>query len=235
MRYLVVDDNRALAENLAEILRDGGAQVVVAYDGIEALGLAETTRFDALVTDMRMPVMSGAVLVQRIRVLDPLLPAIVVSAYTGESDLAEARSEGVLAVLPKPIPIPRLEQLLQVARRDGLVAVVDDDVQLADNLSEALAARGFTAVSASSAHEAERLRGIRPMAALVDLRLPDARSGEMVERLASRFPGLALIVITGFPDPVPAGVEAVFTKPFDTNLLLAELERLHAARGAQPR
>src|SRR5205823_596677 len=83
-RYLLVDDNLAFAENLAEILRDGGAEVSVAGNGARALELARAGRFDALVTDMRMPVMSGATLVHEIRRVDPALPAIVVTAYTGE-------------------------------------------------------------------------------------------------------------------------------------------------------
>ena len=62
-KYLVVDDNRAFAENVAEILRDQGADVTIADGGLQALELAQRSRFDALVTDMRMPVMSGARLV----------------------------------------------------------------------------------------------------------------------------------------------------------------------------
>src|SRR5213082_536696 len=137
-KYLVVDDNRAFAENVAEILRDEGADVTIADGGLQALELAQRSRFDALVTDMRMPVMSGARLVHEIRGVDPGLPAIVITAYTGENDLLAAREEGLLAVLPKPAPLDRLVELLRTARRDGLVAVIEDDSALADNLTEAL-------------------------------------------------------------------------------------------------
>jgi CheY-like chemotaxis protein len=100
-RYLIVDDNRAFAENLAEILEDDGAEVTVVAGGAEAIEAARKTKFDALITDMRMPVMSGARLVHEIRAVDPGLPAIVVTAYTGEDDLTAARDEGLLAVLPR--------------------------------------------------------------------------------------------------------------------------------------
>lgn len=229
--FLVVDDNRAFAENVAEILRDDGATVTLAYSGADALTLVAQTRFDALITDMRMPVMSGAVLVHEIRRVDPDLPALVVSAYAGENDLADARSEGVLAVLQKPLPLPQLIKLLRAARRGGLVAVVEDDVQLADNLSEALRARGFTALEARSALEAERLGVVRPFAAIVDLRLPDSPGGEVLGRMAARYPGLPLLVTTGYPEKMRAVPNAtLFPKPFDTERLLLELERLYAAR-----
>src|SRR5437763_2657116 len=132
-KYLVVDDNRAIAENVAEILRDHGADVTIADGGPQALQLARRSRFDALVTDMRMPVMSGARLVHEVRRVDPGLPAIVVTAYTGENDLAAAREEGLLAVLGKPAPIERLLELLPAARRDAVVGWVEGDAALAAN------------------------------------------------------------------------------------------------------
>jgi DNA-binding NtrC family response regulator len=229
-RYLLVDDNKAFAENLAEILRDEGAEVSVALSGAEALALVKQQRFDAMVTDMRMPVMSGAALVHEVRRADPDLPAIVVTAYTGESDLSDARHQGVLAVLPKPVPLPQLTALLTRARRGGVVALVEDDEALADNLSEALRQRGFTALTARSALEAERLGGVRPFAALIDLRLPDAPRGEAMVQLAAKHPGLPLLVMTGHPDALPpVKHQGIFVKPFDTERLLDSLEALHRA------
>ena len=226
-RFLVVDDNAAFAENLAEILRDGGAEVSVAESGAAALELARAARFDALVTDMRMPVMSGARLVHEILRVDPGLPAIVVTAYTGESDLRAAREEGLLSVLPKPVPLERLTDLLGKARRDGLVALVEDDPALADNLAEALCERGFSAVMAHSVAETERLGGVRPFAALVDLRLPGGPDGAALQRLREKFPALPILIMSAHRDALAQiGLAPVFPKPFDTAGLLLELEKL---------
>ena len=116
-RYLIADDNRALAENLAEIMRDLGDEVCIANDGADALRLIRANKFDALLTDMRMPLMGGAALIKAIRGADPDLPVVVMTAYTGESDLDDARHSGVLAVLPKPVPIPLMLTLVSGARR----------------------------------------------------------------------------------------------------------------------
>ena len=72
---------------------------------------------------------------------DPNLPAVVITAYTNDDDLEAARNEGVLAVLPKPAPVARLLELLGAARRGGLVAIIEDDAALSDNLSEVLRRR----------------------------------------------------------------------------------------------
>jgi CheY-like chemotaxis protein len=232
-RYLLLDDNRAFAENLAEILRDEGDQATVVTSGDEALRLARTTRFDALLTDMRMPGMSGADAVHQLRRVDPGLAAVVITAYPREDDLETARREGLLAVLPKPVPIPTLVSLLSGARRHGLVVLVEDDPALSDNLTEVLRAKGFSCVTAGSVLDAERISCVEPFAALVDLRVPGGPDGEALRRLRARYPHLSTFIITAFPDAAPTeGASGVFAKPFDTGALVHALEAAYAARPA---
>jgi two-component system, response regulator PdtaR len=225
--YLIVDDNRAFAENVAEIVRDLGDEVSIAASGDEALALAQGRRFDCVVTDMRMPFMGGAELVHQLRRIDPGIPAIVVTAYVGDDELLKARQEGLLAVFQKPLPVTRLLELVQIARRDALAVVVEDDVQMSDNLSEALRTRGFGAVTAGSILETERLGPIRPFVALVDLHVPGGPNGEAMRKLQEKFPALPLLVVTAYHDDPPLAFEAIFSKPFDTGELLATVERIH--------
>jgi CheY-like chemotaxis protein len=229
--YLLLDDNWAFAENLAEILRDEGDAATVVTDGAEALARVKDTRFDALLTDMKMPGMSGAAAVHHIRRVDPGLAAVVITAYPGENDLEAARREGLLAVLPKPVPLQALMELLKAARRDGLVALVEDDPALADNLTELLRARGFSCATARSVLEMDRLSMVKPFAALVDLRLPGGSDGEALRRLKARYPDMPAFVVTAYPELAPLqDVAGVFSKPFDTEALLRTLEQAHAAR-----
>jgi DNA-binding NtrC family response regulator len=204
--------------------------VAIATGGTEALALAREARFDALLTDMRMPLMGGAELVHEVRRLDPGVAALVITAHAGDDALEAARREGLLAVLPKPVPVGRLLELLAAARRDGLVVVVEDDQRLSDNLCEVLRGRGFAAVTAASVLETERLGPVRPFAALVDLRVPGGPDGEAMRRLAQRFPNLPMIVMTGVHGEAPLPTQAFFQKPFDTGALLDAVTRLHAAQ-----
>lgn len=232
-RYLIVDDNEQLAENLAEILREHGADAVVASGGAQAMQRLESERFDALITDMRMPAMGGASVVREARRIDPGLAALVLTAYTGDEELELARDEGLLAVLPKPVPVARLLSLLGSARRHGLVVIVEDDLMLLDNLAQMLQEHGFTTVTAQSVQEAEKFERIEPFAAIVDLRVPNGPSGEAARRLRRTFPNLPLIVMTGWDDELPeVSADAVISKPFVSSQLLAHLERLHETRSA---
>jgi CheY-like chemotaxis protein len=114
---LIVDDNVAFAENLAEIIGDTGDEAVVAASGARALELAAKRRFDVLISDMRMPQMSGGEVVRRMRVMDADLPVIIMTAYTADDELEDVGRAGLLAVLPKPVPLPRLLELLAGAAR----------------------------------------------------------------------------------------------------------------------
>jgi CheY-like chemotaxis protein len=231
-RYLIVDDNLPFADNLAEIIADSAeAEAVVAESGERALELVRQSRFDALLTDMRMPVMTGAMLVHQIRRADPGLPAIVMTGYTTDEDIEAARHEGLLSVLPKPVPVSRLMELLRAARRDGLVALIEDDPGMADNLTEVLCGRGFAAVTARSVIDTERLGHVRPFCALVDLRVRGGGDGLAMCRLADRFPGLPMLVVTAHADvPPPLPHQGLFVKPFDTGELLTAIEQLYATR-----
>jgi CheY-like chemotaxis protein len=226
-RFLFVDDNLAFAENLAEIVRDEGDEVAIAGSGALGVELARARRFDAVVTDMRMSMMSGARLVHEIRAVDPGLPAIVITAYTGQQDLEAARQEGILAILPKPVPIRRLLSLLAIARRDGLVAVVEDDPALADNLTEVLRERGFSAITAASVAATDRLGCVRPFAALVDLRMPGEPDGAALHHLLKGNPRLPVLLMSAHDEALSqmAWLQA-FAKPFDSHEVLAAVEKL---------
>jgi CheY-like chemotaxis protein len=228
-KFLVLDDNVAFAENIAEIMGDAGYEVVVADSGPRALDHITRERFDGIISDMRMPEMSGAEVLRRARSIDPALPAVVVTAYSGADDLDLVAHAGVLGVLPKPVPVRRLLELLQHARRNGIVAVVDDDRSLVENLCEVLRGHGYAPVTATSVEDATALADVPLFAAVVDVRMPGSLDGEAVRVLAERFPALPLIVATGYPDVLPAPAQStVMTKPVSPARLLDTLDELHA-------
>jgi DNA-binding response OmpR family regulator len=229
-RYLLVDDNVAFAENLAEIIEDSGGEAVVAESGERALELARQSRFDVLVSDMRMPGMSGIDVVRRLRELDAGIPALIVTAFTAEEELERARRAGVF-VLPKPVPIAELLGLLAGARRDGVIALVEDDRALAENLREILRDRGFATVLANNLRDLDWMGDVPLFAAVIDLRLPGTPDGESLRRFRERFPQLPIVVATGHSElasQVPTADR--FIKPFSTAQLVARIEALYAAR-----
>jgi CheY-like chemotaxis protein len=195
--YLIVDDNLALAENFAEIIEASGeATAAVTESGAVALQLAAATRFNALLSDVRMPEMSGVELAQRMRLVDRGLPVVLVTAYSSDAELASAKNLGFLAIEYKPAPITRLLALLANARRDGVVALVGQAAAQADDLAASFRLDGFSLVNVASLADAAALE-TPLMAVVVDFRtLTDAESISLL--LAARaLPRVPLFAVDG--------------------------------------
>jgi Response regulator containing CheY-like receiver, AAA-type ATPase, and DNA-binding domains len=84
-RVLVVDDDAMLRTILGRMLSEAGYDVVLAADGLEALGrLREDGDVDLVVADLRMPRMGGQALGQELRARDPDLPVLYISGYAAD-------------------------------------------------------------------------------------------------------------------------------------------------------
>lgn len=228
-RILVVDDNRDLAENVAEILSDEGFEADVFTDPTEALEKLVPGRYAVAVLDIRMPVMDGIELYRELKRRDPVLPAIAMTAYAHDDRIRAAVDEGVIAVLPKPLDVPRLLSKLASVVEGEKALVVEDDVDLAQNLVEALSDRGFAARAAHSCAEARQLAAAGPPSVLlVDYRLPDGDGLDLVEEFC-RGSSCTAVLFSGWvrelAEPERAAKCGVrfFEKPLDLARLLASL------------
>jgi CheY-like chemotaxis protein len=97
---LLVDDNRDGLLVRRSLLEEIGCCVHIAANGEEGLRLFEAARFDVIVTDYRMPLMGGAELIQRIRLLDPNARIILLSGFVEPLGLTE-QNTGADAVITK--------------------------------------------------------------------------------------------------------------------------------------
>ena len=99
-RILVVDDEREVARALSRLLRRHGFVVETAHSGEEALSLLE--RFDphVVLTDYRMPVMSGAEVLRQVSELRPHAVRLLMSGYTEAA--GGMKLEIAHGIIPKP-------------------------------------------------------------------------------------------------------------------------------------
>jgi len=87
LSILLVDDEDLVRFATSEMIRELGHSVSQATSGAEALEqLAGDRHFDVLITDYKMPRMDGAELARRVREIQPALPILVITGYTGVSD-----------------------------------------------------------------------------------------------------------------------------------------------------
>lgn len=247
LRVLVVDDNRALADNLAEILAEEGCAPTTAYSAEEALRTAESTHFDIVLTDIRMPGMSGVELIRRLSAREPTTTFLLMTAYTSDQMLSAAAHLGVVrAVLPKPLAVEKLLAMLPRRAGGGRILVVDADEALALSLR----GRGYEVQHADSLARARALlAALAPDIAVIDVCLPDGDGVALARELCARAPGapgpgeasaparIPIIVLTALGREVdaadaaelrrmaPAQVQFI-SRPVATESLLAALEQI---------
>ncbi len=116
-RVLLVDDEPGVRSVLAEALREAGFDVALAERAAAALTrVAQAEHFDAVVTDLAMPGMSGAVLVAELARRRPGLPVLLL---TGDAAAAEPMPEAPAALLRKPVNPEALVRALRDLLRGG--------------------------------------------------------------------------------------------------------------------
>lgn len=99
---LVVDDKEMMRDSVGGTLQRAGFSVVTAPDGSAALDMVAERRPDALVTDLRMPGMTGLELLERLRKVDEDLPVLVMTAFGTIETAVRALKLGAFDYLTKP-------------------------------------------------------------------------------------------------------------------------------------
>ncbi len=117
---LVVDDEEEQRHALVERVRWGEAGFTVvgeAENGVEALDMVEETEPDLILTDIRMPMISGLELAARVRELRPATQIAILSGYDSFEYAREAIDYNIIAYLLKPISSAELSEELHTIRR----------------------------------------------------------------------------------------------------------------------
>ena len=114
VRILVVDDDAAVGWALEQVLRTASYEVVLAADAAVAQRILKRQPIDLLITDIRMPGISGLELLSIVKATYPELPVIVSTAHGTMETAIAAIGQGAFDYLPKPLD---LERTLDVVRR----------------------------------------------------------------------------------------------------------------------
>lgn len=102
LKILVVDDDLEMAEVLRDFLSEEGFAVFVAGSGNNAVKLAEEENFAIVITDMKMPQMSGMQLLKKIKKIDHTVEVIMVTAFGSIESAIEAVKKGAYHYITKP-------------------------------------------------------------------------------------------------------------------------------------
>jgi len=108
-RLLVVDDERSMRELLSIVLRREGYDVMLAENGGMAVDCLERGRFDLLISDIKMPDMSGVDVLRAAKRIDSDIVAIMITAFAAADTAIEAMRLGAHDYLSKPFDVDELK------------------------------------------------------------------------------------------------------------------------------
>ena len=108
-RILVVDDERSMRELLQIVLRREGHQVRLAENGPAAVAELEREPVDVLISDIKMPGMTGVDVLREAKRIDPDIVGIMITAYASTDSAVEALRLGAYDYLTKPFDVEELK------------------------------------------------------------------------------------------------------------------------------
>lgn len=133
MRILIVEDEKRLADTLAELLHRRGYAVDVSYDGVSGLDNARSGIYDLVLLDAMLPELDGFSLLQQLRAGGETVPVLMLTARSDLSDRVQGLDCGADYYLTKPFePEELLACVRSLLRRGGGDARTDDAITFGD-------------------------------------------------------------------------------------------------------
>jgi DNA-binding response OmpR family regulator len=240
-RILVVDDDTDTRLFLSDLLASRGYEVTAVAGTQEAFDELSKEQHALIVTDLKMPGLSGMELLHRIRSLRPEIPVLFYTAYANWPTFAKALRAGAVDMLQKPATETEILRAIQDAldrapamgRRAGKILVVEDDLDTLMMITQGLNTEGYAVELATNLGEAYRALergGIRLV--LLDVGLPgiDGFHGLFDIKHDARFRNVPVILVTarteGFQEEKGRilGADAYIKKPFEWSELISTIQ-----------
>ncbi len=222
LRILVVDDNRTMANSIVDILRAKGYDAFASYSGADALERLWVSEFDCILSDIKMPNITGVDLFKRIKEQGLDIPVVLMTGGECDDLIEEGVNEGVVGVLDKPLNFDALFSFFSYLRRVSSVVIIDDDPQFCRTLGDVLRAYDFDVIEITDpASILDELNDDTHLV-LLDMKLTSTTGLEVLREIREHHPRLPVVLATGYPEEMVSfvdaaeqlGVHAYFEKPF---------------------
>lgn len=130
---LIVDDEKNYTRILGAVLEEEGFEILTANSGPEALEILEGSDVDLVLTDMKMPLMDGIHLLEKIKARDSELPVIMMTAHGTVDKAVEAMQKGAYSYVLKPFDNDRL--IIYVRKAVAMFRVIKENRELRNAVS----------------------------------------------------------------------------------------------------
>jgi two-component system, NtrC family, response regulator HydG len=165
LKVLVVDDEVALAETMAEALERSGYDVILAHSGNEGLKMLERQEPSVILTDLKMEGMDGLTLLRKAKKELPDAEVVVITGHGDVKTAVEAMRAGAANYVQKPVGLEELRTMVDKAADRFRLA--QDNRQLKQQIDEKFGFEGLVGNSPKFLDVINRLKSIAPTSATV--------------------------------------------------------------------
>ena len=130
---LIVDDEKNYTTIIGEILQEEGYTSITASSGMEALDILNNETVDLVLTDVKMPGMSGIQLLEKIKELNPDIPVIIMTAYGSVEKAVDAMHRGAYTFILKPFENQAL--IAYITKALSVYKIIQENSRLKDAVS----------------------------------------------------------------------------------------------------
>lgn len=221
-KILVVDDNRSLTEALADVFEAKGYAADLAFDGVQAVERVKSSSYDCILMDIRMPRMSGVDAFKEIKKCAPTVPVILMTAYSVQGLIEEARAEGIVAVVQKPVAIDKILRIIEELQGSALIVDTKPDPTLMTVLKQS----GYRIAMTASAREAITMVATGEYdAVMLSAEIEGLTSWDSIVLFKEWDPKCLIILMSTEPQTTPNPfVCATLQKPFKVKDVISLLE-----------
>jgi DNA-binding NtrC family response regulator len=112
---LLIDDEKIALSNLSHVLEREGYQVTARMDGESGLAEMQTTEFDLVITDLRMPGINGMDVLRHIQETTPEVPVIMITGHASLDSAVDAIKAGAYHYITKPFRLAEAREVVRAA------------------------------------------------------------------------------------------------------------------------
>jgi len=231
-KVLIVDDEEKTRQLMIDTLSALGYNTLGARDGEEALALLDQQKMDLVITDIKMPKMSGFSLLESIKAKAPDLPVLLITGYNFNYTMEQALQKGADGFLAKPFRIGKIEEAMENllghrkpdAEKKGdlkRVLVVDDDEVLRNMLIDTLSSLDYLPVAAEDGEKAWQILQQEHFDLIItDIKMPCMDGISLMKKIKEKELKTPVIMITAYSIAYPEdkaltkGADGYLAKPF---------------------
>jgi CheY-like chemotaxis protein len=187
-RLLIVEDDSRFARIVYDYARKKGFQCLVANDGAQGLEMARAQNPDAIILDLRLPLMSGWQVLEQLKG-DPRTRHIPIHIVSVDDQDMLAYKMGAMGFLSKPLSTEALEEIFQkianvITRPIKTLLIVEDDVSSQQSIQTLLSGEDVKILTATAGQEALQLLHTTPCDCIIlDLTLPDMSGFDLLSHI----------------------------------------------------